>query len=284
MHALPGRRLGARTWPQLARLSVGATRFFGLRASPIFRAGRTGDRQALHRLEAEWGRDVANFLRIEWDVAGLENVVAGRRYVVVALHEGFADALALLRLGLDLRFVARDELAEWPTLGRYLSDTGQLIVEEGRSRVSYRRLITGGAAALEAGEALAIFPQGSILGVETAFWPGAFRLAERLDAWILPVALTGSHRVWEHPYSPLVRFGQKMSMRVLPGVEPDRAVDQSREIERELKQLALTGEMAAPRRFEPEVDGFWDGYRYEIDPDFPDLAARIAEHRRAASR
>jgi 1-acyl-sn-glycerol-3-phosphate acyltransferase len=227
---------------------------------------------------------VANFLRIEWDVAGLENVVAGRRYVVVALHEGFADALALLRLGLDLRFVARDELAEWPTLGRYLSDTGQLIVEEGRSRVSYRRLITGGAAALEAGEALAIFPQGSILGVETAFWPGAFRLAERLDAWILPVALTGSHRVWEHPYSPLVRFGQKMSMRVLPGVEPDRAVDQSREIERELKQLALTGEMAAPRRFEPEVDGFWDGYRYEIDPDFPDLAARIAEHRRAASR
>ncbi|MGI9647106.1 MAG: lysophospholipid acyltransferase family protein [Acidimicrobiia bacterium] len=284
MHVLPGGRLGAESWWDTARLSAGAARFFGLRPRQILRVGRAGDRDALHRLEADWGRDVADFLDIKWEVAGLENVVPGRRYVVAALHEGFADALALLRLGLDLRFVARDELAEWPTLGRYLSDTNQLIVTEGRSRVSYRRLIAGGAAALDAGEALVLFPQGSILGVETAFWPGAFRLADKLDAWILPVALTGSHRVWEYPYSPQVRFGQRMSVRVLHAVEPGRAVDQARVIERQLKQLALSGDMAAPRRFEPEVDGYWDDYRYEIDPDFPDLAALVAEHRRAAAQ
>lgn len=281
---LPGGRLGSSTRREAARLTIGAGRFFGWRARQVARVGRSGDRRALHRREMDWGRDVANFLEIGWDVAGLEHVVPGRRSVVVALHEGFADALALLRLGLDLRFVARDGLAEWPTLGRYLSDSGQLLVAEERPRTSYRTLIKGGAAALDAGEALVVFPQGSILGVETAFWPGAFRLAEKLDAWILPVALSGSHRVWEYPYSPLVRFGQRISMQVLPALEPGRAVGQARSIERELKSLALSGEMAPPRRFRPEVDGYWDGYRYEIDPDFPDLAARVARHRGAPAQ
>ena len=37
--------------------------------------------------------------------------------MLVALHEGFADPVALLHLGLDLRFAVRDELFEWPMYG-----------------------------------------------------------------------------------------------------------------------------------------------------------------------
>ena len=126
---------------------------------------------------------------------------------------------------------------------------------------------------------MVVFPQGSILGIEIAFWHGAFRLAERLDAWVLPVALTGSHRIWEYPYSPRVRFGERLSMRVLAPVPPDRAVLEAAGIEAALKQAALAGDMAPPRRFVPDRDGFWDDYRYRIDPSFPELAARIAARR-----
>jgi 1-acyl-sn-glycerol-3-phosphate acyltransferase len=42
--------------------------------------------------------------------------------------------------------------------------------------------------------------------------------------------------------------------------------------------------MAPPRRFVPARDGYWDGYAYEIDPDFSALAAEVAarRHGRAA--
>jgi len=233
----------------------------------------------VHRRERRWAEQVANFLDIDWDLAGLDNVVSDRRTIVLPLHEGFADALALLRLGPDLRFVARDELCEWPTLGRYLLASHQVLVEAERGRTAYRHLLSAGQSVLDSGEALVVFPQGSILGIEVAFWKGAFRLAERLDAWVLPVALTGSHRVWEYPYSPLVRFGQTISVRVFPPVPPDRAVREAAAIEHLLKDAALGGSMAEPRRYRPEIDGYWDDYRYEIDPRFPELADQVASHR-----
>ena len=222
---------------------------------------------------------MAQFLRLEIASSGLERVLPGRPYLVLPLHEGFADVLALMKLGLDLRFVARDELFEWPTLGRYLRDTGQILIEAGAVRSSYRRLLTEGRAALAAGESLVIFPQGSILGIEVAFWPGAFDVAEKLDAWILPVVLTGSHRVWEYPYSPLVRFNQQMSMTILPPIPPGEAVAAAVELESEMKRIALGPGMAPARRFRPEVDGYWDDYAYEIDSTFPELANQVARHR-----
>lgn len=51
------------------------------------------------------------------------------------------------------------------------------------------------------------------------------------------------------------------------------------DVRRRLKALALSDTVAAPRHFVPERDGYWDGYAYRIDPDFPDLAAQIARHR-----
>jgi 1-acyl-sn-glycerol-3-phosphate acyltransferase len=45
-----------------------------------------------------------------------------------------------------------------------------------------------------------------------------------------------------------------------------------------MKQRALSSDIE-PRRFEPDRDGWWDDYPYEIDSDFPELADRVAEHR-----
>jgi len=145
-------------------------------------------------------------------------------------------------------------------------------------------MLESGGAILDQGDALVVFPQGSILGVEVAFWPGAFQLAERLNAWVLPVVITGSHRVWEYPYSPLVRFGQPVSVRVLPPVPPGGAIEAAPALETEMKRVALEDAVAPARRFRPEVDGYWDGYRYEIDPAFPDLVAQVAAHREFVSR
>ncbi len=281
---LPGGRLAAETPREAARLATGAGWFLGPWARRMCRAGRAGNGPALHGLERRWGAAVSDFLGIEWDVAGLEHIVPSRRSIVLPLHEGFIDALAVLRLGLDARFVARDELLQWPTLGRYLRDSDQMLVDPDAGRTAYRHLLEAGGAVLDHGEALVVFPQGSILGVEVAFWQGAFRLAEQLDAWVLPVVLTGSHRVWEYPYSPLVRFGQPLSMRVLPPLAPSEAVERAGAIEIEMKRFALEASFAPVRRFRPEIDGYWDDYRYDIDPAFSELAAQVAAHRELLGR
>ena len=63
-----------------------------------------------------------------------------------------------------------------------------------------------------------MFPQGSILGIEIDFKAGPFALAHALGWPILPIALTGGHRVWEHPFTPRLRYGQRMSLHILPPI------------------------------------------------------------------
>lgn len=210
---------------------------------------------------------------------GAEHIQPNESYLVIALHEGFADAAALLRLPLDLRFVARSELWQWPVLGPALARGDHIAVSPEAGAAAYRRILRQAGEVFDRGESLVIFPQGSILGIETGFAPGAFRLAQTLQRPLLPVVLTGSHRVWEHPFSPLVRFGQPVHMHVLAPVAAAAAGTTMRSLERRMKRLALAS--AAPvRRFVPERDGWWDDFEFTIDPDFPDLAARFEAHRR----
>jgi hypothetical protein len=51
-----------------------------------------------------------------------------------------------------------------------------------------------------------------------------------------------------------------------------------RTVKRRMKHLALRATPPA-RRYVPDRDGWWDGYRFAIDPDFPELAAAVSKHR-----
>jgi len=278
--------VGVPSLPLLVR-ALGGLALWLLLPSQIARSlGWHGLHRAQHMVERWWARRVTQHLHIQLEIAGLEHIVPGQTYVVAPLHEGFADALALFQLPLPLRFVARDELFRWRWLGPLLRDMGQIEVTPERGAHAYRTILRDAPAVFVRGESLLIFPQGTILGIESDFNVGAFAVARALEQPILPVALTGGHRVWEHPYTPRLRYGQRMSMRVLPPLRINRTdeLDAVRiQVRRQLKAAALEGTMAPPRRFVPQRDGYWDGYRYHIDPDFADLAAHIAEHRAAVT-
>lgn len=259
---------------------LGSHLLIGLASRVFSLIARLRNRKLVHVLERLWTGAAARLLRIRLDIEGVEHIEPGRRYVVVSLHEGLADAIALIHLGLPLRFLVRDELFEWPALGRYLHATDQLIVAENPTRSSLRALYRDIQKTLASGDSLAVFAQGSVLGVEVAFRDGAFLVARRFGVPVLPVVITGSHRVWEHPYSATVRLDQEISVRVMSPVSPDELdAETARDLERRMKRLALDPSTAPARRFEPSRDGWWDDYRYEIDPDFPVLAGRLARRR-----
>ncbi len=237
----------------------------------------------MHEAEREWTRSAARAVALTIETHGMHRVDQTEQYVVAPLHEGFADILALSLLPLDLAFSAAEELFEWRLLGRYLRASGHNPVSIDDGAKAYRSMVRAAEHAFATGESYVVFPQGSILGIETAFHQGAFHLSARTGRPLLPVVLTGGATVWEHPYSPNLNFGRSIHLEVLEPVFSTEVLHCAREIEVEMKQKALQA-FPEPRHFDPDRDGWWDDYRYEIDPDYPALAERVKRHRETVNR
>lgn len=230
----------------------------------VVAAAESGDRGRLHGAERAWASAVIAALEIDMQIAGLELIDRGRQYVVAPLHEGFGDVLALLQLPLDLSWVIRDELLGLPYFGEYLRRAGHIAVEPESPRTAIRTLLESVPHVLDRGDSVVVFPQGSLLGVEVKFQPGAFQLAERYGLPVVPIVLCGSHRVWDYPFDRTIHRGQSIRMEVLEPIAASDAVSAMPAIEEEMKRRACSGPVPV-RHYVPESDGLWSGYRFELD-------------------
>ncbi len=240
---------------------------------------------ARQRMQSEWARRLLAHLRVDLEIKG-DLDPGPEPHVIVALHEGVVDALCLMMIPRPLRVVLREEILGWPRIGPALARMQHIAIDPEQGARAYRGLRRDAERALAAGEHVAIFPQGTLLGIEAAFRCGAFRLAQALRAPILPVVLTGTHRVWEHPFSARLRYAQRVAMTVLPplpreAVLSEHAVTLCRRLEQRMKSIALDATQPVPRHYEPHRDGYWDGFAFDIDPAWPHLHADVARHRAA---
>jgi 1-acyl-sn-glycerol-3-phosphate acyltransferase len=88
-----------------------------------------------------------------WPVGGLPGNV-----LIVANHISWLDIFVLNAVQ-PSRFVAKADLASWPMVGRLIADCGTLFIERGRGRDAHR-INRDARAALEAGDVIAVFPEG----------------------------------------------------------------------------------------------------------------------------
>ena len=121
--------------------------------------------------------------------------------IVIANHTSYADgvllALACRRLGRSLRLLATSGVFRVPILGRVFNRLGFIPVARGGPDAAHA--LDAAAAALAAGEAVGVFPEGRITR-DPNKWPeraktGAVRLALQSGAPIVPVAMVGAHEV-----------------------------------------------------------------------------------------
>lgn len=253
----------------------------GAETDALIAAAQQGSNR-LRSMERSWARHVLDRLGVDMAPTGLENVDTDEQYVIVALHEGFADVLVLLQLGLDVRFAGRSELWEWPVLGDYLAAADHLQTDPERPIAAMRTILHGAPDVFAAGESLGMFAQGTVLGIEAGFQPGAFEIAKRLGRPVLPVVIAGTHRIWEHPFSPVLRFGCPIHVEVMKPMTIAEPVADMHRLQTRMKASALRQLRAAPRRFVPERDGIWPDHTYTIDPSFPATARRVKELRHEA--
>ena len=156
---------------------------------------------------------LAPAIRRVWrlDVIGAENVPAGPA-IVVANHDSLSDPF-FLGTGLErpLRFLAKRELWRYRLVGRLLDALGGIPVERRRGDLD---AVASAARALEGGAAVAIFPQGTVLGGADRPWQrGAARLALTTGAPIVPVAIVGAAEVLR----PRTRIPRLAQVRVVIG-------------------------------------------------------------------
>ena len=156
---------------------------------------------------------VAPPIRAFWrlEVEGAAHVPAGP-VIVVANHDSLSDPFFLgAALERPVRFLAKRELWRNGAAGWVLDGLGGIPVDRSRGDVG---AVAAVAQALERGAAVAIFPQGTVLGPADRPWQrGAARLALTTGAPLVPVAIVGSDDVLR----PGTRLPRRTPVKVVIG-------------------------------------------------------------------
>jgi 1-acyl-sn-glycerol-3-phosphate acyltransferase len=129
------------------------------------------------------------------EITGHEHVVAGEVYVIVSNHQSLADIPLLSHLRIDTKWLAKSELFRVPLFGWMLKMAGDVPVDRSSPRQGARAMMRC-AKYLRQSCSVVFFPEGgrSPDGEVQPFSEGAFQLAIREQAPILPVVVEGTGR------------------------------------------------------------------------------------------
>jgi 1-acyl-sn-glycerol-3-phosphate acyltransferase len=121
----------------------------------------------------------------------------------------------VIQAGRRPRFLAKHELFEQPLIGRVLRGARQIPVTRGTRDESSLEEAT---RALEGGEVVVIYPEGTTTTTDADFSPGrgktgVVRLALRTGVPVLPVATWGGQYVWRKSGRQSLSFGRPVWLR-----------------------------------------------------------------------
>jgi len=118
--------------------------------------------------------------------------------LIVANHVSWIDIMAIHSICPEARFVSKADVQRWPLMGRLVSAGGTLYIERERRRDAMR-VVHEMAAALQAGDTVAVFPEGTTgdghtmlpfhanllqaaIATQTPIQPVAIRFSDAADA------------------------------------------------------------------------------------------------------
>ncbi|MGC2110054.1 MAG: lysophospholipid acyltransferase family protein [Candidatus Korobacteraceae bacterium] len=171
------------------------TGFFGtlsLLSSLFDRNGRVQ-----HWFARTWSRIILKTVGIHVHVEGLEHLHPPQPAIYAANHLSAVDIPALYAsLPGQFRIMAKKSLFRYPFLGWHLKRSGQIPIVYGDAHASLRSLNRAGDA-LRKGMPLVVFPEGgrSRTGQLQEFMNGAFYVAIRVQAPVVPMAIVGSYEL-----------------------------------------------------------------------------------------
>ena len=199
------------------------------------------------------------FTRRDWH--GGENLEAdGGGIIVAPNHLSWFDPLVICDVTWAYdrppRFLAKEALFRVPIAGRIVAGAGQIpVYRQSRDAVAS---IRAGIAALEAGEAVVVYPEGTITR-DPDLWPmagktGAARLALATGRPVIPVAQWGAQDVMA-PYTKQFRILPRKTMHVRVGTPVDLSDLRGRPMDATTLRLATDRILAAITALLEEIRG-----------------------------
>lgn len=185
-----------------------------------------------HQLIQWWSQKTLRILGITLEVEGQ---ALPNGHLLVANHVSWLDIAAVHAVLPQARFVSKADVRHWPLVGTLVEGVGTLFIERSSKRDALR-VVHQTAAALQAGDCVAVFPEGTTgAGPELLpFHANLLQAAVATEAPVLPVVLR-----WHEPgerFSTAARFigdttlvqslwaiasarGLGIQVQILPGVQ-----------------------------------------------------------------
>jgi 1-acyl-sn-glycerol-3-phosphate acyltransferase len=212
------------------------------------------------------------FTKRDW--RGAEHLPKQGGVVLVTNHVSWFDPLAFAHYLFDNgrlpRFLAKDAVFRIPLIGQIVKGAGQIPVFRGSNDAS--KAFAAGVEAVRAGEAVVVYPEGTITR-DPELWPmvgktGAARIALSSGVDVVPVAQWGAQDVLA-PYAKRIRLLPRKTMHLLAGPPVDLDDLRGGPVNTETLRVAterimsaitalleeLRGEVAPIARFDPKAAG-----------------------------
>jgi 1-acyl-sn-glycerol-3-phosphate acyltransferase len=158
-----------------------------------------------------------HILGLDYEVRGIENKPKdGTPYLAGAKHYSAYETTKLLRLFGDPTIILKKELLWLPVFGWYLQRLEVIALNRTDRNQSRSSLYEGAKKMRENGRPIAIFPQGTRVGLDTTtkerpYKGGIVKLYTELNLPILPVALNSGlywprNSFWKKPGKVIIEF------------------------------------------------------------------------------
>ena len=150
-----------------------------------------------HRVSRFWAWTLIKVCRTRVILSGAENLEPDGTYIFAANHSSAFDILVVMAyLPCQFRWMAKEELFQIPFFGPLLGRLGHIPVNRTNPREGVKSLKRA-AERIKAGTSVVIFPEGtrSDDGEVLEFKRGGFTLASKAGRPIVPVSISGSHKV-----------------------------------------------------------------------------------------
>ena len=191
-------------------------------------AARCFREPAPERVMGWWGRAFLRLGGFRVRVEGLEELPPGGA-VLVSNHQSLVDIpLLLSAFRRPVKFLAKRELGEIPLFGKAMAAAGNLFVDRKDPRGGIQALRDAGDR-VRGGTLLVVFPEGtrSTDGTIGEFKPGAFYLAQKSGAPVIPVYIDGGNRAL--PKGSIRVAPADLLVRVLPPLSVEEGAGSSKE-------------------------------------------------------
>jgi len=167
------------------------------------------DQRARERRIAWWSAKMFRMLGMRLEVQGRFRPGAK---LIVANHVSWLDIMAVHAVCPEARFVSKAEVRHWPLVARLVGSARTLYLERGRARDALR-VVHQMAEALQQGDTVAVFPEGTVGDgqVLLPFHANLLQAAISTQTPVQPVALRYADAA--HAVSPAVLFTGEITLK-----------------------------------------------------------------------